>query len=171
MRKRLVFLFGGICLALALAAAQNAKPPFIVTISAEAPAEKTGADSYSFKAGSEVYIHVHLVNISKHNLSLGDDEDSRTNIDFYHRYEIRDSAGNPVHKKTFTHPEIGSSGHGWAARILKPGASIDVGTDRITGLYELTRPGTYTIQLSRAVTGNFEDGAVQSNKITVTLTQ
>jgi hypothetical protein len=171
MRMRLSLLLSGICLAWAPVAAQNAKPPFIVTISAEAPAEKTGADSYSVKAGSEVYIHVHLVNISKHNLSLGDDEDSRTNIDFYHRYEIRDGAGNPVQKKTFTHPEIGSSGHGWAARILKPGASTDVGTDRITGLYELTRPGTYTIQLSRAVTGNVEDGAVQSNKITVTLTQ
>lgn len=165
------FLSCGVCLAWALAAAQNAKPPFIVTISAEAPAEKTGADSYSVKAGSEVYIHVHLVNISKHNLSLGDDADSRTNIDFYHRYEIRDSAGNLVQKKTFAHPEIGSSGHGWAASILKSGASTDVATDRITGLYELTKPGAYTIQLSRAVTGNFEDSTVQSNRINLTLTQ
>lgn len=169
MRTRLVFLLCGICLAWDQVSAQTAKPPFTVTISAEVPAEKTGPDTYSLKAGSEVYIHVHLVNISNHNLSPGDDADSRTNIDFYHQYDIRDSAGHLVQKKKFTHPDIGSTGHGWAARILKPGGSTDVLTDRITGLYELTRPGTYTIQLSRAVTGNFKDGAVRSNKITVTL--
>jgi hypothetical protein len=171
MRIPLSWLVAGVCMAWVPVSAQTAKQPFIVTISAEAPAEKTGPGSYAVKAGSDVFIHVHLANISKHNLSLGDDEDSRTNIDFYHHYDVRDSAGNSVPKKTFAHPEIGSTGHGWAARILKPGASTDVLTDRITGLYDLRQPGPYTIQLSRAITGDFKGGEVKSNTITVMVTE
>ena len=171
MRIRWTWLLAGVCMACVLASGQIAKPAFIVTISVEAPAEKTGANSYTVKAGADVFIRVHLTNISKRNLSLGDDEDSRTNIDFYHHYDVRDGAGNSLPKKTFAHPEIGSTAHGWAARILKPGASTDVLTDRITGLYEVSRPGIYTIQLSRAITGNFKDGEVKSNTITVTLTE
>ncbi|HEY4843593.1 MAG TPA: hypothetical protein VIH78_16610 [Terriglobales bacterium] len=51
---------------------------------------------------------------------MGYEKDSRTNVDFSHQYEVRDSDGNPMQKRAISHPEIGSTGHGWPARILKP---------------------------------------------------
>src|SRR5271155_3586319 len=74
----------------ALGSAQVAKPRFVLTISAEAPAAKTGPASYSVKAGSEVFITVHLTNTSQRNLALGYDADSRTGVVFGHQYEIHD---------------------------------------------------------------------------------
>ena len=151
--------------------AQTTKQPFIITISAEAPAVQTGPESYVVKSGSEVFVNVHITNTSKHNLSLGYDSDSRTGVTFEHHYEVRDSAGNSAAQRKISHPEIGSTGHGWPARILKPAESMDIPGDRISGLYNLTQPGKYTIQLLRAISGNPKDGEVRSNTITLTVTE
>ena len=153
------------------ASAQTAKPPFIVVISAEAPAANIGPDSYTVKAGSDVFIKVRLTNMSKRNLSIGDDSDSRTGVDFFHQYAVRDNSGNSAQKRTIRHPEIGSTGHGWPARVLKPEKSLDVASDRISRLYDLTQPGKYTIQVARAVSGDPKDGEVRSNIITLTVTE
>jgi hypothetical protein len=150
--------------------AQTAKSTFIVTISAEAPAANTGPESYAVKAGSDVFINVRLTNISKRNLRIGDDTDSRTGVDFCNRYEIRDSSGNSARKRTFEHPEIGSSGHGWPARIIRPTGNLTIASDRISGLYDLAKPGKYTIQVVRDASGNPKEGEVKSNLITLTVT-
>lgn len=171
MRILLSWLLGMFCVAWVPASAQEAKPPFIVLISAEAPAASIGPDSYTVKAGSDVFIKVRLTNISKRNIWIGDDSDSRTGVDFFHHYEVRDSSGNSAPKRTITHPEIGSTGHGWPARVLKPEKSLDVASDRITGLYDLTQPGKYTIEVARDVSGDPKDGEVKSNMITLTVTE
>jgi hypothetical protein len=165
--SRLLCVF---CMAWVFASAQTAESPFIVTISAEAPAAKIGPESYAVKAGFDVFINVHLTNISKRNLRIGDDTDSRTGIDFCNRYEIRDSSGNFARKQTVQHSQIGSTGHGWPARIIKPTETLAVASDRISGLYDLTKPGKYEIQVVRDACGNSKEGEVKSNLITLTVT-
>ena len=119
MRILLTCLLGGFCLGLVPAAVHGTQQPFI-SISAEAPAVNTGPDRYTVKAGSEVFITVHLTNKSQKNLAFGYDADSRTGVTFAHVYEVRDSGGGTVQKRAITHPEIGSTGHDWPARVLKP---------------------------------------------------
>lgn len=169
-RVVLSFLLGAFCLACGPVAAKTVKQPFVLTISVENLGSQTGADRYSVKAGSDIFIKVHLTNISRHNLSLGYDKDSRTNVDFSHEYEVRDSSGHVARKRPINHPEIGSSGHGWPARILKSHESMDISGDFISRLYDLSQPGDYTIQLSRAVSGDPKNGVVKSNAIMVTVT-
>src|SRR5579871_2735428 len=123
--------------------------PFLATIQAEPPATSIGEESYTLKAGSELFITVHLTNISKHNLALSYDSDSRTGVSFAHRYEVRTSKGKSAEKRTINHPEIGSTGHGWPNRILKPGESMDINGDHISRLYDLSQPDEYTIRLFR----------------------
>lgn len=147
--------------------AKDIDQPFAVTISAEAPESQTGPNSYTVKAGSDVFVKVHLTNTSKHKLSLNYDKDSRTNVDFFHRYEVRDTNGSAAQKRTINHPEIGSTGHGWPARILEPGESMDITGDDISRVYDLSQPDEYTIRLSRIVSDDPKDGVVKSNTITV----
>ena len=128
---------------------------------------KTGPDRYTVKTGSEVFITVHLTNTSKKNLAFGYDADSRTGVGFAHVYEIRDSRGDRVQKRAIMHPEIGSTGHGWPARVLKPGESMEIGGDHISLLYDLSRPGEYIVQLSRAINDDPKNGFVKSNTITL----
>jgi hypothetical protein len=159
------------CIAWVFSSAQTARTPFIVTIGAEAPAANIGPESYAVRTGSDVFINVRLTNTSKRNLRISDDTDSRTGVDFYNRYEIHDSSGNFARKRTIQHPEIGSTGHGWPARIIKPTENLTVATDRISGLYDLAKPGKYTIQVVRDASGNSKEGEVKSNVITLTVTE
>ena len=151
--------------------AHSAKLPFIVTISATAPATKTGPDAYAVKAGADIFIKVRITNTSNRDIVLGDACDDRVGVDGYDQYEIRDSNQRSCSRKQLQHPEIPPTSHGWVGRTLKPGASMNVGEDRITGLYDLTQPGQYTVQVSRAVSDSPQDGAVKSNTITVTVAE
>jgi hypothetical protein len=149
--------------------AKTVEQSLVITIAAENPAPQTGPDSYIVKAGSEVFIKVHLTNTSRHNLSLDYDGDSRAGVAFSHRYEVRDSSGHSVQQRPIGHPEIGSTAHGWPSRIVKPGESMDINGDHISRLYDLSQAGRYTIQLSRVVSADAKDGVVKSNTITVTV--
>jgi hypothetical protein len=149
--------------------AEAAGQPFIATIRVESPATKIGEESYVLKVGSELFITVHITNVSKHNLAFDYDSDSRTGVSFAHRYEVRTSRGMSAEKRTISHPEIGSTGHGWPAQVLKPGESMDINGDHISSLYDLSLPDEYTIQLWRAFRDDPKSGFVKSNTITVTV--
>jgi len=164
-------LLCAICVAGTATQAKTVEHPFVLTISVENFDSQTGPENYTVKAGSDVFVKVHLTNTSKRKLSLGIDKDSRTNVDFFHQYGVRDSNGNLAQKRTIVHPEIGSTGHGWPARILKPRESMDITGDDISRLYDLSQPGAYTVQLSRTVSGDPKDGVVTSNTITVVVTR
>jgi len=151
--------------------ARAAEQPFLATIQAETPATRNGEASYTLKVGSELFITVHLANVSKHNIAFDYDKDSRTGVSFAHRYEVRTSQGNSAQKRTISHPEIGSTGHGWPDQVLKPGESMDISGDHISGLFDLSRPDEYPIQLFRAIRDDPTDGFVRSNRITVTVTK
>src|SRR5271165_3554950 len=100
-------LLGAFCLALGCAAQPAmAQRPFTLTIHAEAPAEQGAAGSYTLKAGSELFVDVHVTNVSGHKLALGYDVDSRTGVAFGHDYEVHDLSGNLLQKRPIAHPEI-----------------------------------------------------------------
>jgi hypothetical protein len=160
-----------LCIAAVPIEAKTPKSPFAITISVENPASQTGANNYSVNTGSEVFVKVHLTNTSKHSLSVGYEGDSRTGVAFSNQYEVHDSTGRLIQKRTINHPEIGSTGHGWPGRILMPGESMDITGDHISRLYDLSQLDAYTIQLSRSASSNPEDGIVKSNTITVTVTK
>jgi hypothetical protein len=157
------------CLAVGLSGQTATAPAFTLTIRAEQPAVEAASGGYPVKAGSDVFISVHLTNVSKHKLSVGYDVNSRTGVAFGDEYEVRDSNGNLLPKRPINHPEIGATGHGWPERIVDPGQSTDITGDRITGVYDLSQPGSYTIQLLRSTSADAKDSAVRSNKITVTV--
>jgi hypothetical protein len=143
MRVLLCWLVGGFATAWVPATAQPAKQALAVSISAEAPAVRTGLGHYTVKAGSAIFVTVHMTNVSDHSLSLDYDSDSRTGVAFADRYEIRGPNGSFLRKRTISHPEIGSTGHGWPARILAQGASVDFAGDQISRLYYLELPGVH----------------------------
>ena len=60
--------------------AKNVGQPFDAVIRVENPESQINSDSYTVKAGSEVFITVHLTNVSKHNLAFDYDSDSRTGV-------------------------------------------------------------------------------------------
>jgi hypothetical protein len=165
-------LIGGIFMAWAAGSAQTMNQPFVVTISVSSPAVRTGPDNYTVKAGSEVFIKVQMTSTSDRDLVVGNDYDDRFGVDSCNHYEVRDSDDNLIPKRTIKHPELGHTGHGWPGRVLKPGKTIDVDEDRITGLYDLSRPGKYTIQDQRDVWFDKpNNGVVKSNAITVVLAE
>ncbi len=171
MRIFLCFLLGVFWVAPVSARAQTAKQPLSISIAADAPAVKIGPDRYAVKAGSEVFITVHITNNSPHSLSLGYDSDSRTGVGFGHTYEVRGPDGNPARKRVTAHPELGSTGHGWPARVLKPGVSMDIAGDHVSRLFFLDQPGEYTIQLSRAFRDSRRSYVIKSNMIALQVTE
>ncbi len=145
-------------------------PPFVLRINVESPPTKNGPDYFIVKAGSLVLVDAYLTNNSKHGLQLGQEVNSRTGVCFGHEYEILDGNGNAAQKVVISHPEIGSSGHGWPPLILKPGESKFICSDRVNGLYDLTHAGDYTIQLLLAISPNLKADRVRSNTIALRVT-
>jgi len=142
------------------AISQSVSLPFTLTISAEEPV---------VKAGSDLYIKVQMANTSKHDIDCTVADNGMLGMDVKYHYDVRDSSGNPVAENKMNHPEL-APGH-FRLCTLKPGENATSGGNLITKLYNLSRPGKYLIQVSRAVSRNPKDGLVKSNTITVTVTQ
>jgi hypothetical protein len=146
-----------------VAYSQNA--PFTIALSAA----KSKVD-----VGGPVDLRVVMTNTSDH------DVDCTTNgsnaLDRSYEYEVTDENGRPVRKIEKEH-HGGSSI--WPC-IVKPGQSDGPSGGRISVLYDFSRPGLYTIQVSRKVwgdedrpgtfgKGNDHAPVVKSNIITVTV--
>jgi hypothetical protein len=136
--------------------ARQVTPPFSIIISTETPV---------VRAGSTVSIKVRLTNTSRHDVSV-----TRAyfeGVDANYKQEVRDANGN-LAKRERSEPTVHLGGH-WVRHTLKPGESED-GVTAVSPEYDMTRPGQYVIQLSRPISDNPDDGVVNSNKITVTVT-
>ena len=125
-----------------------------------------GPDRYAVTNSAEVFVAVHLTNTSKTDLSFVYEKNSRTGVCLVHDYEVRDTNGAAIPKRLIKHPELGWTGHGWPPRVLHPGESMDISGDHISLLYDVSRPGDYRVQLSRAINDNPRNGSVKSNTIT-----
>lgn len=172
MRVQLWSLIGGLLLGSAPIYAQAPHSPCVVSISLEEPAVRIGNDTYTVKAGSKLFVKVELTNTSKNDLVIGDGYDARFGADtYYNHYEVRDGNGNLVPQQPISHPELGRTSHGWPRRTVKPRQTMSVNDDLVTRLYDLSKPGKYTIQDLRAVSDKTNEGRVKSNAITLLVTE
>jgi len=141
------------------ASAQSSQPPFSISITAEKP---------EIKAGSDVYIKIQMTNTANHAVDCT--RAPSNGSDRAYQYEVREIGGAPPSKVARPHPEIGETFHSWPC-VLNPGESTTMDDSLISKLYDLSRPGKYSIRASRFISGDRkENGVVKSNTITITVT-
>ncbi len=113
--------------------------PFTITLS---------ADKYQVVAGGPVDLIVVMTNTSNHDVDCT--VNGSNALDRNYVYDVTDEEGRPV-------PKIEKKYHGgssiWPC-ILKPGQTDTPGGGRISVLYDFSRPGKYTIQVSRGLWGD-----------------
>ena len=137
---------------------QSNNPPFKIAITTESP---------TVVAGSDVWIKVSLTNTSDHDVNEGAMYITEINLDSTFRFEVRDERGKLVPKRTYPHPELRT---GYPVnRSISPGQTFTQ-EQRVSALYDMRKPGKYTIQVSRRASDNPKDGELKSNLVTVTVT-
>jgi hypothetical protein len=137
--------------------AQATQKPFSISI--------TAANS-TVKAGSDVWVTVRLVNTSNHDLDESGSISNMTGIDPNLLFTVWDANGKLARKLTYPHEfESGSP----VNRTIKPGESISE-DQRVSRLYDMSRPGKYVIQVLRTASDNPRGGFVKSNTLTITVT-
>jgi hypothetical protein len=134
---------------------------------------KINAGHSHVKVGDPVYVDIEMRNTSDHEIDCTA-MTGNNGIDRNFQYEILDDNGDPAPKiaagKTF--PEA-------IPCTLKPENNYSTGGE-ISRIFDFSRPGKYTIQLSRPIWGNdqipetgrtVQNGqtVVKSNKITITV--
>lgn len=135
------------------------EPPFSLTLSALTPSVETG---------QRIELKIVMKNLTNHDLEY--QRDIRNYQDRSNNYDVWDDSGKKLEHIKKKYPQIGDTFEPVPPRIVKPGETEASGIT-ITLLYDMTRPGTYTIQASRKISGERDDGIVHSNKITVTVTR
>lgn len=143
---------------LALGQNDTAKEPFTVVINVETPI---------VKAGSGVSVNGRLTNISNQPLDTSGCYCGPSGLDSYLTWEVRDDKGHLAAKRVYPHPELATSS-AILERTVKQGESL-AGSQDISRLYDMSRPGKYVIQASRPVSDAKDACVVKSNKVTVTV--
>lgn len=157
--KRLLLAIS-FCIAIfgpALCQTQSAKEPFSLTLSALTP---------TVEAGQRIELKVVMKNLTNHDLEY--QYEIRNYLDRSNDYDVWDASGKklePIKKK---YPQIGDTFEPFPPHIVKPGETETSGIT-ITLLYDLTPPGTYTVQAWRKISGEASAGVVHSNKIAVSV--
>lgn len=114
------------------------------------------------KAGAQVRLTVRLTNTHDRKINLGTESFVHGEVDARFQYDCRDAAGRSVSRN---YPNLGSMGDR-PMIILKPGESHKEEINLLTAC-DLSKPGQYQIQLSRALPEDPQQQMVKSNKITV----
>jgi hypothetical protein len=117
---------------------QTSKQPFTITISTDKP---------EVKSGDGVYIDVVMKNTSDHDVDCA--INGQNALDRNYQYEVLDDDGKALPKIVRSHHVPGNL----FPCIIKPGETSSSG-GLISILYDFTRPGKYTIQVSRPVWGD-----------------
>jgi hypothetical protein len=153
---RLFFVLAPAVLA---ASPPQGSPPFSLTIE---PARET------FRPDSQVELKLTLKNTSTREISIRD-----TNRWCDYGLEVRGGGGQPAPETPYKlqldcgfHVTIGRR----VIKILRPGESYDDAMF-VNQIYNLSRPGKYTIQASREIPKEIGQGTVKSNIVTVTVTE
>ena len=136
---------------------QSNNPPFKIAITAGSP---------TIVAESDVWIKVSLTNNTNHDLDDSGGYVSGIDLDPNLRFEVRDERGKLVPKRTYPRPELRP---GYPVnRTIAPGQTFTL-EQRVGALYDMRKPGKYSIQVSRSVSDNPKDD-IKSNIVTVTVT-
>ena len=150
------------------AAVKNATSPFKITI-APYSLGKVGTEAGPFvvNVGAEVGINIVKTNTSEVAEDCTPLHDNVSGLDQKYQYDVRDANGHPVAKHTSLHPQSFAMTNAATVNCtLDPGMS-QASVASINRLYDMNRPGIYTIQLSQPVSANPAEGAVKSNTITI----
>ena len=159
MRTVLVVLVILISAVLTFGHRPSVKQPFEIRISAE---------SQSVKVGSSAMISVRLTNNSNRSLDLSGTFYDLTGQDSNFIFEVRDQRGRMVAKRTYPHAEL-AGGKAILGRVVNPGGTLTENQD-VARIYDMTRPGKYTVQVSRPVSFTDKNAqVVKSNEITITV--
>lgn len=154
MRLQSVFYLLSTIVAFAnpLLAQHPTKPPFTLVLTSKDPKVSLGAD---------LWVKIVWTNTSTVELNDNHYRDP-SGLDFNYILDFQDSDGHPVTKA----PTSATGSAEFAT--LKPGDSQNNDID-LSRLYKLSRPGDYTLQVSRRVPKELGGGAIKSNKITITI--
>jgi len=134
------------------------KQQFTLVISTDKPVVNVGSD---------LSIMAPLTNDSDRDLDTSAIVSSRTGIDPNYLYDVRDSAGNPVPRRLYEHPELATGSAMFSD--VKPDESVTLVHD-INRLFDFSKPGKYVIQVSRRVPDPKKGVLTKSNKIVITVT-
>jgi len=157
MKRCLTLLFCVLLVNLTLAQKQPAKTPFTLALSCETAITTLGSD---------VWVKVRWTNTSDRGLDASANILDATNIDPNFLFELFDENGHPVPKKIYRFPQ--TSGHAEFG-TLNVGESVTHDVNLLR-LFELKRPGKYTVQVSRAIPAALGGGSVKSNILTISVT-
>jgi hypothetical protein len=142
---------------------QTTKQPFAVIIHAYNP---------QVKVGDPVGIGIEMKNISDHEIDCAAANSNGTDRNY--RYEVLDEHGHPAPKIVTKAPSEKTP------CILGPGNNAFYSGTQISDAFDFSRPGKYTIQLSRPIWGDDQipgtgrtaqnsQAVVKSNRITITV--
>jgi len=152
---RALLIVCGIAAASCAGFGQSGKGPFTLTI---------GTDKPTVIAGSQVIIKITQTNTSDQAIGCASADSNGFQIAF--RHEVLDEDGKSV-KIPGEHHEFRD--FSWRGPCnLAPGESTSRDS-RITALYDLRKPGKYTVQVSSQASADEKDGEVKSNTITITV--
>jgi hypothetical protein len=143
-----------------IALGQNNAPkePFTIVIKVETPI---------VKAGSSVLVNGRLTNVSHQPIDASGCYCGPSGLDSYLTWEVRDDKAHLAAKRIYPHPELATS-NAILDRIINPGESL-AGSQDISRLYDMSRPGKYVIQASRQTSDSRAVHVVKSNESTVTV--
>ncbi len=126
------------------------------------------------RVGAELRLLVTVTNTSDRNISFITSPGLMPEDGFLYEISVRDSQGSPAPPSAYRRTmdkRIPTDYGSRFARRLKPGESF-VDQVTVTRFYDLSRPGNYTISVTRPMPPrqNLGNGSVTSNAVTVTVT-
>lgn len=135
------------------------KQPFTIALS---------ADKTIFRPSSNIWITVTLTNNSNQDLDDSGGLSDSTGLDPNFQFEVRDQGGHLAPKRIYPHPELATGKP--LNRTLRPGESVTQ-DQRPSALYDISKPGAYTIQVSMPVAKSMGSGTIKSNVLTITVSE
>ena len=151
-------------------ALDKATPRFALSIAAYSNGRPSETNvPFVVRAGKDVGINITKRVTSKHDVDCSTAWSNMSGLDEKYQYDVRDSAGNPAAKHAILSPLPWASQT--SSQVCRPGeGDSGSGNNSITRLYDLSKPGSYSIQVSQPVSDNPADGIVKSNIIRVRVT-
>jgi hypothetical protein len=165
---QLWLLLTTIVLALPCVAQDSGTQTFAVQIAPSQNASSPGEATWKKKA--PVYVIVTLTNNSAKTLHF-----TLTNAAFDYRISVKDKDGNPV-AETPDHRNLKDSVKSGSAQTRTTPVTLEpqqnkVDAFEVSYLYEMAKPGDYTVQIERDLPAELGAGKVQSNTLALKITK
>lgn len=136
--------------------AQTHNTPFVLAINTDTP---------TVKSGSAVSINILMTNTSGHDVSCTKAY-TKNGVNMSYRYDVIGPSGKPAGERARKHPEL-EAGSIYPCTLGPGKSSVIASTSIISALFDMSKPGKYSVQVSRRVEGA---APIRSNKIQITVT-